>query len=139
MRWTSPISRRLGNKARQMKRRSADRLMLEQLENRIVPVVNARASFSPTINPGDGFDGVVRLSNPAGGTCSGTLLWTGRHILTDTFDLPSDALAGFLPPNVASPQGEAFVRYRVRSKSSSDTGTRIDAQATIVFDTESPL
>ncbi len=34
------------------------------------------------VQPGTGFDGVVRLSKAGSGRCSGSLLRTGRHILT---------------------------------------------------------
>ncbi|HEY6565073.1 MAG TPA: calcium-binding protein, partial [Pirellulaceae bacterium] len=49
-------------------------------------------------------------------------------------DLLSDALAGFLPPNVLSPEGQGFVEYTIRAKATSGVNPRIDAQARIVFD-----
>jgi hypothetical protein len=70
---------------------------------------------------------------------TGLVTWKFSSVDPATFDLPSGALDGFLPPNVTAPQGEGFVSYRVRPKSFAVTGTRIDALATIVFDTEDPL
>ncbi len=70
---------------------------------------------------------------------TGLVTWTFTSLDPDTGDLPEDPEAGFLPPNVTGPQGEAFVTYSVRGQSGLLTGTRIDALATIVFDTEAPL
>jgi hypothetical protein len=63
------------------KRRRPRPLSVEQLEGRVVPVVGAFV-VPPPVMPGAGFDGVVRLTPPGGGTCSGSLLFTGRDILT---------------------------------------------------------
>jgi len=64
-------------------------LRLEHLEARRLMVVNAAAAFPAEIAPGTGYDGVVSLSG-----CTGTMLSTGRHILTaahcvDIDDLPN--------------------------------------------------
>jgi len=56
-----------------------------------------------------------------------------------TFDLPTDPLAGFLPPNRNSPEGEGFVTYRVQPLASAVTGTVINAQATVIFDDNKPI
>src|SRR5262245_11727752 len=53
------------------------RLVLEELADRIAPVVGAFA-IPPAVAPGTGFDGVVLLSVG----CTGSLLSTGQHILT---------------------------------------------------------
>jgi RHS repeat-associated protein len=70
---------------------------------------------------------------------TGVVTWHFTSIDPATGDLPADALAGFLPPNKTAPQGEGFVTYTVRAKAGAGTGTRFDAQASIVFDTEAPL
>lgn len=57
----------------------------------------------------------------------------------NTNDLPIDALAGFLPPNVNDPEGDGYLTYQVSPKSTVTNGTRVDAKATIVFDTENPI
>ncbi|MFN0053205.1 MAG: CARDB domain-containing protein [Planctomycetales bacterium] len=65
-----------------------------------------------------------------------------------TGEQPLDADVGFLPVNDATGQGEGFVSYTIRPRSSVVTGTRIDAglidedhdyRASIVFDTEGPI
>src|SRR5262249_16442606 len=66
-------------------RRPRVRPHLEPVEDRLAPVVGA-LDPAPTVPPGTGLDGVVRLDVDAGaaGTvhATGSLLFTGRHILT---------------------------------------------------------
>ena len=40
---------------------------------------------------------------------------------------------------MTQPEGQGFVNYTVRPSESRPTGTRIDAHATIVFDTNDPI
>jgi RHS repeat-associated protein len=65
---------------------------------------------------------------------TGLAIWTFTSADPTTFDLPADPETGFLPPNKTGPQGEGFVSYRVRARGASSTGTRLDAQARVVFD-----
>ena len=65
--------------------------------------------------------------------------WTLTSIDPTTLDLPMDPLAGFLPPNVTAPQGDGYVSYFVRPKLGLTTGTTIEAQASIVFDTNEAI
>jgi hypothetical protein len=48
--------------------------------------------------------------------------------------IPENPLAGFLPPDNSSRQGEGYVVYTVKPKSSVANGTTIYNQASIVFD-----
>ena len=49
-------------------------------------------------------------------------------------------MEGFLPPDVTAPQGEGFVTYTVQAKTADDAdGDSFSAQASVVFDTNSPL
>jgi hypothetical protein len=72
-------------------------------------------------------------------TSTNTISWNFISIDPATGQPPEDASLGFLPPNVNSPEGEAFVTYTVRPVTGVTTGTVIDAMATIIFDTEPPL
>lgn len=65
--------------------------------------------------------------------------WTFSTIDPLTGDIPSNPLAGFLPPNVVDPQGEGFVHYSVRPSAGLSTGIVIYSQATIVFDVNDPI
>ena len=69
----------------------------------------------------------------------GVATWTFRSIDPATGDLITDVSGGFLPPNVASPEGEGFVRYTIEPASDIDDDTVIDAQAEIVFDVNEPI
>src|SRR5262249_48144744 len=70
---------------------------------------------------------------------TGVATWTFTSIDPATGDLPADPLVGFLPPDVHKPEGGAFVSYMIRPKQSAGPGTRIAAQATIVFDKNAPV
>lgn len=70
---------------------------------------------------------------------TGVVTWTFMSIDPTTGDLPPDIFTGFLPPDKTAPQGEGSVTYTVRPKPSNTSGTRIDAQASIVFDTNAPV
>jgi hypothetical protein len=57
-----------------------------------------------------------------------------------TSGLPSeDPIAGFLPPNVSSPEGEGSVSYSVRPKSGLAEGAETHNAASIVFDANEPI
>jgi RHS repeat-associated protein len=68
-----------------------------------------------------------------------TATWTLTSIDPATLDLPFDVMTGFLPPNVTAPQGDGYVSYFVRPQANLTTGTRIDALASIVFDTNNAI
>lgn len=65
---------------------------------------------------------------------TGEVTWTFISIDPETGDLLNDVFGGFLPPNADGLEGQGFVSYRVRPKTGLPSGTRIDAEATIVFD-----
>lgn len=70
---------------------------------------------------------------------NGALEWTFRSLDPISLDQPADPFAGFLPPDDDNGRGQGHVSYTVEPKPGATTGTRYDAQASIVFDTEEPL
>ena len=72
---------------------------------------------------------------------TGVITWTFTSLDPATLELPEDVEGdiGFLPPNQSPPAGEGFVTYFVRPKPALASGTRIDAQARIVFDLNAPI
>jgi hypothetical protein len=56
----------------------------------------------------------------------------------ETLGPPEDPLAGFLPPNMTSPEGEGQVSYTVSPKSL-PSGSVVSNQASIVFDDNDPI
>ncbi len=69
----------------------------------------------------------------------GRLVWEFTSIDPATGQIPVDRFVGFLPPNIAAPQGDGYVTYSVRSKSTAPHGARIDAAARIFFDDNAPV
>ena len=67
------------------------------------------------------------------------VFWVFTSIDPDTGVKPLDAFTGFLPVNTNAPAGEGWVTYTVKPKAATTTGSRIDAMATIEFDTEAPI
>ena len=65
--------------------------------------------------------------------------WTFTSLDPATLDVPINPLEGFLPPDDSEGDGEGFVTYTIEPKSSATTGTVINAQATVVFDTNPPI
>ena len=63
-----------------------------------------------------------------------TLTWTFATLDPTTLDTPSDALAGFLPPDNSSGQGTGYVSYAVDPVAGLASGTVISAAASVVFD-----
>ncbi len=64
--------------------------------------------------------------------------WTLSSIDPKTLDLP-DPFGGFLPPNLNGSEGQGFVDFSIDPVGDLPTGTRIDAIARIVFDTNAPI
>ena len=71
----------------------------------------------------------------------GNLVWTMRIWDDTTYDnYPEDALAGILPPNNKETHcGEGYVKYSVCVKTDAAQNAKIEACATIVFDTNEPI
>lgn len=68
-----------------------------------------------------------------------SVTWKVSALDPATLDLPVDPFVGFLPPDKNTPEGQGYVTYFVRSRVDAPTGTRIEAQASIVFDTNAPI
>ncbi|MBP5788314.1 MAG: InlB B-repeat-containing protein, partial [Kiritimatiellae bacterium] len=73
-------------------------------------------------------------------TNTGVVEWYLRVVDTNTFDgWPEDPYAGFLPPNTTNYCGEGYVTFKVRAREDVPDGTRIEEQASIVFDYNEPI
>jgi hypothetical protein len=103
-----------------------------------VLVPPGRTSFSTTVDARATLGVFVDIAanfNPQ----TGVITWTFTSLDPSTLDLPMDPLEGFLPPNTNAPQGQGFVSYTVNPKAGLATGTKINAQATVTFDTNAPM
>lgn len=72
-------------------------------------------------------------------TTTREITWTLTSIDPATGDVPVDSSLGFLLPNDETGRGDGFVSYTVKPLRNVATGTVIDAQARIVFDSEGPI
>ena len=72
-------------------------------------------------------------------TATGIVRWAFRSLDRITGELTEDPDAGFLPPNVSSPDGEGYVSFTVPLRHGLPDNTVISNQATIVFDLNKPI
>ncbi len=70
---------------------------------------------------------------------SGEAFWYFRSIDPQTGTTPNDPLAGLLLVNNANGDGQGFVSYTIKPKTSVQGGDTVHAEATIVFDTNEPI
>ena len=70
---------------------------------------------------------------------TGLLTVTFTSLDPTTLDTPSNPLVGFLPPDTNPPNGEGYINYTIQPKAGLATGETLDAQASIVFDTNAPI
>jgi hypothetical protein len=70
---------------------------------------------------------------------TGLVTWRFTSIDPATGKPTTDPLAGFLPPDKISPQGQGAVAFSVNAKSNLQTGTQILNKATIVFDANAAI
>jgi len=70
---------------------------------------------------------------------TGLVTWRYASIDPSSGELPDDLEVGFLPPNVNPPAGEGSVAFTVLPKGGLATGTAIQNQAQVVFDTNAPI
>ncbi len=70
---------------------------------------------------------------------TGVLTVTFTSLDPATLDAPSSPLVGFLPPDTNPPNGEGYINYTIQPKPGLPTGTPLNAQASIVFDTNAAI
>lgn len=72
-------------------------------------------------------------------SATGLCRWQFNSLDPVTLSAPDDFWAGFLPPNVTPPAGEASVRFTVMPRPGLPTGTEILVGANIWFDLNAPI
>ena len=70
---------------------------------------------------------------------TGLLTVTFTSLDPTTLDTPSNPLVGFLPPDTNPPNGEGYINYTIQPKAGLATGAALNAQASIVFDTNAAI
>lgn len=104
-----------------------------KIGNATINVPSSRTSYSVDANLGFEGDILVRL-NAKLDTVSGVICWQFLTLNAATKELVSNPAAGFLPPNVNSPEGEGSVSFSISLKETIESGTQIFNQASIIFD-----
>ena len=70
---------------------------------------------------------------------TGIATWTFTTIDPATGQIPTDPTKGFLPGDNSSGIGEGFVNYTIQPITTDATGTVVNAQARVIFDTQPPI
>ena len=70
---------------------------------------------------------------------TGVVTWSFTSIDPETEDIPVSPDMGLLAPNFNPPEGDGWVEYSIQPKAGAETGAKVEAQATIVFDWNDPI
>lgn len=70
---------------------------------------------------------------------TGLVTWRFTSLDPTTGEATTDPTAGFLPPDVTPPQGQAHLLYSISPRTSLPNGTTVCNKATVVFDTNSAI
>jgi RHS repeat-associated protein len=103
--------------------------------DRVLTSFTGEATGSETVVMDGQFVRVEAEFNPI----SGVVTWRLWSMDPETGEIPTDAYAGFLPPEDGTGRGQGHVTFSVRTRSDVPLGTRIANRAAIVFDTEAPI
>ena len=106
-------------------------------DRRLDPEPGSRA-YAADVDLRPARDVLLRI-NAGLDTQTGIVTWRFLSLDPATGEPHTDALAGFLPPNVAPPEGDGSVQFSVTPRASLSTGTEIRNLASIVFDTNAAI
>jgi hypothetical protein len=70
---------------------------------------------------------------------TGVMSWVFTSLDPETMEPTLDPLAGFLPPNETSPEGEGLVSYYVSMNENTPSNTEFGKSARIIFDENDPI
>ena len=114
------------------------RFTLFHVGSRIIPVVPEVRHFEDTLDLRPDMPLLLAIWADVD-TTSGLVLVDLASLDPDTGLPPEDPLLGFLPPNIAPPDGEGSVAYSVGLVGGLPTGTMVANRAEIRFDTNPPI
>lgn len=98
-----------------------------------------RAFFQQRVQLGADLDNLLADISAGIDISTGTVTWTLTAIDPATGEQPNGTNLGLLPPNNENNDGQGFVTFTVKPKSTAPTGSVIQNKATIIFDTEEPI
>lgn len=98
-----------------------------------------RAFFQQRVQLGPDLGNLLADISAGVDLSTGTVTWTLTAIDPATGEQPIGTNAGLLPPNNDSNDGQGFVTFTIKPKSTVATSVVIHNEATITFDTEAPI
>jgi uncharacterized repeat protein (TIGR01451 family) len=104
-----------------------------------VTVPSNRAFYQARLQLGPDLGNLLADISAGVDISTGQVTWTLTAIDPNTGEQPAGALQGLLPPNDSTGRGQGFVSYTVRANATAVTGSQLNNQATIIFDTEEPI
>jgi RHS repeat-associated protein len=106
----------------------------------IIPVPAGLQSFSTTVDATNVDGTPLRVAITAGlDAQAGVVTWTFTSLDPATGQPPTSLVAGFLPVDDSTGRGQGFVHFSVLPNAGLATNAAIQAQATVVFDTNPAL
>lgn len=112
------------------------RLGAISLGDSVLSLATGQTSIAHVTNLGNGYE--LRI-NADIDTATHVARWDFFMADTTTHDLPSDPSAGFLPPNLVSPQGQGYVRLLIPMQDGLLHEQSMVNQASIIFDNNEPI
>ncbi|MDX1671778.1 MAG: T9SS type A sorting domain-containing protein, partial [Balneolaceae bacterium] len=103
-----------------------------------ISVPSDTTSFTKDVDLRPDMDLILRIEANFD-TSTGIISWTFTSLDPATMELTTDPIAGFLPPNVNRPEGEASVSYYADHQVEIASGEKVGTVASIVFDTNDPI
>ena len=106
-------------------------------DKQVSPQIGAN-QFTSDVDLRPAKQAIVRVSGNFNSS-TGLISWQFHTLDPATGLPPEDPQAGFLPPNVTSPEGQGTLFYTVKAKAGLPTGTQVKNKARIVFDVNAPI
>jgi uncharacterized repeat protein (TIGR01451 family) len=102
-------------------------------------VPDNRAFFQQRVQLGPDLGNLLADISAGVDLSTGMVTWTLTAIDPATGEQPNGVSLGLLPPNNEADDGQGFVTFTVKAKTTAATGVVIQNGATITFDTEAPI
>ncbi|WP_420460854.1 T9SS type A sorting domain-containing protein [Neolewinella sp.] len=106
--------------------------------SRQINIPPGHKNYSTDVDLRPGTDLIVRFTAEMYES-TGVMTWLFESLDPGTLQPTPDPVAGFLPPNVKSPQGEGSVFFTVQPRSDLTTDRTISNKAAIYFDANEPI
>ena len=106
--------------------------------DKLVTPVTGVNQFTTDVDLRPAKQAIVRVNGNFNST-NGLITWRFNTLDPVTGLPPDDPLAGFLPPNHTSPEGQGTILFTVKARQGLLTGTQVRNMASIVFDVNAAI